>query len=125
MIKRFTAIVLAFIYLSVSTGFTMNVHHCMGLLTSISIAGHSDCVCKVLGADLCCKTTFIRVELKDQSQKTSIDASVVFSIILLSISRSNFLAGIQPVPIQFSYLTEGPPGYASLPDYILFQNLRI
>ncbi len=125
MIKRFAALVLAFIYLSVGTGFTVNVHHCMGLLTSISIEGHSDCLCKVSGADHCCKTTVIRVELKDKSQKTSIDVPVVSSTILPSISHSYFLAGVQPVSIQFLFTGEEPPGYARLPDYILYQNFRI
>ena len=125
MFKRFTAIILAFIYLSVSTGFTVNVHHCMGLLTSISIAGHSDCLCKVSGADLCCKTTVIRIELKDRSQKTSIDVPVVFSTILPSIIHSYFLAGVQRGLIQFLLIAEGPPGHARLPDYILFHNFRI
>lgn len=125
MLKRFTAIVLALFYLSVSTGFTVNVHHCMGLLTSISVAGHSDCLCKVSGADLCCKTTMIRVELKDKSQKTSIIVPVVFSTILPSVSHSCFLSGVKPGSIQFLFIAEGPPGHFRLPDYILFHNFRI
>lgn len=125
MFKRFTAIVLAFIYLTVSTGFTMNVHHCMGVLTSISLASHSDCVCKVSGYDLCCKTTLIRVELKDKSQKTIAEAPVFNTLILPAVRHSLNLEALKIVSGKILFLDEGPPHRAGLPEYILFHNFRI
>lgn len=103
----------------------MNVHHCMGVLTSVSIAGHSDCICKVSGNDLCCKTTFIKVELKDKSQKTNAEAPVINALVLPALNHSLNLAALKIITAKILFLDEGPPHRAGLPEYILFHNFRI
>ncbi len=125
MMKRFAAMVLTFIYLSVSTGFTVNVHRCLGILTSVSLSDQASCVCAAAGPDLCCKTVLIKVELKDKSQKASIDLPGIATAILPSVCFPFSLARLQAGITEPDYIAEPSPGRFKLPDYILFRNFRI
>ena len=124
MIKRFTVLLLAVIYLSVSTGFTVNIHYCLGILTSVSLSGKMPCTCKDGVPDLCCKTTKVKVSLKDTYSPHTAEFSFVdagnlpvvaarlLPVVLLVISPSSPLPG------------KAPPDL-SKPIYLRSQNFRI
>lgn len=43
--KRLTTILLAFLYITLTSGFTVNVHYCMGRLASLEFSSHENDQC--------------------------------------------------------------------------------
>jgi hypothetical protein len=66
--KKFLALILAIIYITVSTGFIVNVHYCMGKVSSIKLEQTAKkCCCKKQHKN-CCKTEQKLVKLNNNSK---------------------------------------------------------
>ena len=80
VVKAFTSILLAFLYLSVSSGFNLRAHYCMGQLAGIGIGYESPKKCGKCGMHLsdghkggCCKDEHRLVKLDTDQQFTPSD----------------------------------------------------
>ncbi|WP_143305212.1 HYC_CC_PP family protein [Chitinophaga vietnamensis] len=60
--KRFFVILFAMLYVALTSGFTVNVHYCMGKLASVELHGTPEDICKRCGKPVkgmdCCKNEF-------------------------------------------------------------------
>jgi len=58
--KKLSAILLAFLYLTITSGFAVNVHYCMGEVSGINLVTFGEAFCNACGkkaaANSCCKT---------------------------------------------------------------------
>lgn len=131
--KKLVVAILSFLYISTSTGATVQMHYCMGKLVDWSI-GHGDekNACNNCGMEKdgegkndCCKDEQKQLKIeKDQKVAESIQLSLSLAVAL----------PISYLPITFnalSSLTEdyplsnAPPRTADCPDYILNCTFRI
>ena len=78
--KRILIAVIALIYFTISSGVVMNMHYCMGKLSSIQmeqLASEGTCKCgkkkKAVAKDGCCKTEQKVVKLADSHKATYAD----------------------------------------------------
>lgn len=112
------------LYLSVSTGFTVNIHYCLGILTAVSLSGKAPCSCKEGTSDLCCKTTKVKVSLKDTYSPHTAEFSFMdagnLPVLPVRIMPAVLLV-ISPAP---SIPGKAPPDRTK-PIYLRSQNFRI
>lgn len=108
---------MAFFYLTVSSGMVVNVHYCMGKFSSVSFGheqDHNDGACDKCGMakteNHCCKDEVTKVKLSDSHQFSSfafelagISAVLPEKIIVMSDPEQ----GVSPVPLN-AY-TSPPP----------------
>lgn len=124
MFKKLTVILIAVLYLSVSTGFTVNAHYCFGVLDSVSLTS-TPCCCGNEVKYHCCKTTRIHVSLKD-SYKLPVSNLTVLSPVLLPAPVSYGLSVLlAEESIQQVILIAAPPDLYQPPIHLLNRNLRI
>ncbi len=70
--KKFIALIVAIIYLTVSTGFIVNVHYCMGKVSSIKLEQTAKKCCCKKTCKKCCKTEQKIVKLNSNLKQTDI-----------------------------------------------------
>ena len=69
MLKRLSVVVLVMLYSVTVFGFSLDVHYCGKLLTSVEINSHAkDCGMAIGGKMKCCKEKQIKVKVKDVHQ---------------------------------------------------------
>ena len=94
VMKRLAATLLALIYFTVSSGMVMNMHYCMGKLSSVKLAVLPDakCACgKKTAKKSCCRTEVKLVKVEDAQQKAVI-ADVSFELpVVAPVTELNFL----------------------------------
>jgi len=76
--KRFTVAILALIYFTVSTGMVVNIHYCMGKVSSVNVdvLVKNLCACGKKETKGCCKTEHKLIKLEDNHKASFTD--VVF-----------------------------------------------
>lgn len=90
--KRLLTSIIALLYFTISTGLVMNVHYCMGKLSSVKVnqAPAETCICgmslKETSSKGCCKTEFTVIKL-DDNHKASY-ASFDFQTPEIPLSRT-------------------------------------
>jgi hypothetical protein len=129
--KKFLVTILAFTYLSVSTGATINMHYCMGKLMNWDLKQKQDAKCGSCGMEKmghkgCCKDkqTVLKIE-KDQKVsesgfqflKYNQDAITNAYPALPVIHLSSIITG--------NPIAHAPPLVGSVPIFILHCNFRI
>jgi hypothetical protein len=73
MVKRFVVSILAFFYLGLASGVVINLHYCMGELSSVEYGyhGHTKCgACGMEEKDGCCNTELKVIKLQDSHEWT-------------------------------------------------------
>jgi hypothetical protein len=69
--KKTVALILAFMYLGLSSGLAVNIHYCMGKVTDVDVNNYSDksCVCNMKGGTMpCCGHFYELVKVNDEHQ---------------------------------------------------------
>jgi hypothetical protein len=108
MLKKISITILAVFYLVVTSGVMMNIHYCMGKVSSVSFIhekDHSDGSCNKCGMDKtenhCCKDEAKSIKLSDTHQ---------------SLSYSFELASLSSVqPQRYILLNEAEQGVSGFP----------
>jgi hypothetical protein len=132
--KRLVVVLIALVYLAVSSGFTVHVHYCMGHVVGASLldeAGDrhacSKCGMKKKAGNGCCHH-------EQKIVKSDTDQSLVKSLTLPQalppaiLPRTVHLAHAAAVPEAVHYrlpYLHGPPWHADDPIYLRVRNLRI
>jgi hypothetical protein len=117
MIKKLFISIIAVIYLVVTTGMVVNIHYCMGKISSISFShenDHKDGSCSKCGMNKtenhCCTDDVKYVKITDahQSAQTDIsEAGSVSTVPVFFISLNTALQGSAKEPL--SYYFSPPP----------------
>lgn len=124
--KRFTTILLSFLYVTLTSGFTVNAHYCMGKLASVDFKSHADDdVCNMCSKPgkkgKCCKDEYKYCKVDVSSHEVAkVQQSNEPSVKALSLPVI-----IAPVPaLTVTYLTtfnnHGPPDREHIPLYIQY-----
>ncbi len=130
-LKKIFTIFIAVVYLAVSSGIVMEVHHCMGKLAgaSVSLFGketHKCGTCGMVNAkNSCCKDELKLVKLQDSHKQVSFD----FLVQAPAIATTHFPGPIAmsnlPLQDRYSYLNHSPPNIALPSLCILHCNFRV
>ena len=112
VMKKVSITILAFLYLAVSSGIALNIHHCMGKIYSVGLFGHSDkcgkCGMKS-GHGLCCSDQFKMVKLNDSHLASSGEIPINSPVVFVNQFQ------IQPLIISYNKMVpdridHSPPG---------------
>ncbi|GAO43422.1 HYC_CC_PP family protein [Flavihumibacter petaseus] len=92
--KKFLTIAMAFLYLLVSSGFMVEIHHCMGRVADTGIRlfhiGDDDTHCGKCGMDKsgsgkhCCKDEYKSLQVKDDQKPASLHFQLDAPVLVLN-----------------------------------------
>ncbi|MEO6452657.1 MAG: hypothetical protein ABIN97_01230 [Ginsengibacter sp.] len=126
--KKISLAILAFIYLGVSTGIAMNIHYCMGKISSIDMM-HSKDKCGKCGMKQgngsCCKDEFKIIKLSDAHKL--IANEVRFFVPIAAVNNHSGISNTDLVvtQINFSNNINSPPDPPGISLNILHCVFRI
>jgi hypothetical protein len=121
--KRSITILLAFLYITLTGGFSVNVHYCMGKLASVDFKSHADDACNKCGKsgkkNKCCRdeARFCKVDISShvvaKVHQTSEPAvkDLSLPVVILPVPELT-------VPLFTAYYHHGPPDDEPIPLYI-------
>lgn len=131
--KRFTIFLLLLLYVTVSSGFTVHLHYCMGELVESNLSHSHESTCGGCGmekddpsADGCCKDEhkLLKVdqdkklaELAAKQKLMNADQDQLFSVV-----AAECITVTAVVQLPFS---NAPPQQVVVPHYLFYRNLRI
>jgi hypothetical protein len=128
-VKKLFIAILAVLYFGVSSGMVVNIHYCMGKVSSVTLSSEEKaCKCSKLAKKKmpCCKSESKLVKMQDDQQTSLIShlvAPVLAEIILLYSTISI------PSPVSFDVIEtvydHGPPLVNSSPLYLQYNVFRI
>ncbi len=111
--KKFLLAILAIVYLGVSSGIAMNIHYCMGKISSVDIyhKTHDKCgSCGMKSSNCgCCKDEFKVFKLKDSHKLISNDIKFFASVATIDNCKSIFDSILPSTEIVSFYNNHSPP----------------
>lgn len=129
--KKFLVTILSILYITISSGATINIHYCMGKLVGWDVNHSSTDKCEVCGMRSsakkgCCKNTqkVLQIE-KDQKASESIFHFVNAGVFLFTIHYTVLPDYPLAVLKLKQPIAHAPPESGSVPDFIRFCNFRI
>jgi len=131
--KRILLIILAVLYLGVSSGSSVHFHYCMGKLVKWGLERQSAKVCDFCGMPMmaskkksCCKDVEqqVKVEKSQKANQTVYQFDPLSSAVLQPELFSDYLIQI-PVKITREALSNAPPDGQPIPVYIRNCTYRI
>lgn len=109
--KKIFIAILAFIYLGVSSGVAMDIHYCMGKISSVDLMHSSDkcskCGMKTKGG--CCKDEFKIVKLSDSHKLIVNEINFFTPVAVIEKPHSNFNASFFSSNIKSDFNNHSPP----------------
>lgn len=129
--KKLLVTILSFVYLTVSSGATVNLHFCMGKLANWDLSGKQANTCATCGMKKtkhkpCCKDEQKKLQIeKDQQTAGSVfefinSSTAVAQLHYASLPAFSFSSIATQTPVAHA-----PPDTGSVPDYIRFCHFRI
>ncbi|SIO54406.1 HYC_CC_PP family protein [Chitinophaga niabensis] len=119
--KKLLTICFAVLYTLITSGFTVNMHYCMGELAAVDLHDtHSD-ACPKCGMDVkgdCCKdeAKFVKLDNSHQAAKAFVELSATVSL-LPAVMQPIWLAPVAETVI-LTPRAHGPPITPSTPLYM-------
>lgn len=127
--KKFLVTILALIYLGLSSGIAMNVHYCMGKVSSMDLFHNAKDKCSKCGmkngTNECCKDEFKIVKLSDSHKLIANDINLFSPVALINNSISIFDADNFPTLIVADLKNNSPPSPQQISLNILYGVFRI
>jgi hypothetical protein len=131
--KRLTIFLLLLLYVTVSSGFTVHLHYCMGELVESNLTHSDETTCGGCGMekdsssnDGCCKDEHKQVkvdqdkklaEIAAKAKQTVSEHTVLFAFIA---AESNLFETVRSLPFS-----NAPPRQLVVPHYLFQRNFRI
>ena len=109
--KKILIAILALVYLTVSSGFAMTIHYCMGKVSSVDLM-HNTNKCGKCGMKTsagCCKEEFKIFKLNDSHKLISNDINIFAPVAIVDNSNSNFGSNFSSSEIISDYNNHSPP----------------
>jgi hypothetical protein len=127
MIKRLSVILLVMLYSVTVFGFSLDLHYCGKLLTSVEVNSPSKDCGMHAGKMKCCKEKQIKVKVKDAHQTTPTVASPKSFVIDLPAVLFEYQFLFNPSFLSAKLLNRPPPGSPpdSTPTFLKNCNFRI
>ena len=126
--KKFSVLILAIIYLGVSSGIAMNIHYCMGKFSSVDLMHNSDkcgkCGMKT-GDNKCCNEKFKIVKLTDSHKIISNEININIPVAIIDNSKSIFDADFKNSLVNSEFNNHSPPVSQGISLCILNSLFRI
>ncbi|TWW01398.1 HYC_CC_PP family protein [Chitinophaga pinensis] len=123
--KRIITILLVFLYITLTSGFTVNAHYCMGKLASLDLISHADDLCNKCSKPgkkgKCCKeeAKFCKADVSShqiaKAQQSSEPAVKDLSLPVIIVPVPA-ISNTQPI----AYYSHGPPDCKAIPLYIQY-----
>lgn len=127
--KKGLITILAFTYLSVSSGATINMHYCMGKLMTVDMKQEQKSACGNCGMEKsghkgCCKDEQKKLQI-EKDQKIS-ESSFQFLTVAsdINIPAYSYFSYVQSISVDYP-VSHAPPGRGSIPIFIRNCNFRI
>ncbi|UYQ91644.1 hypothetical protein MKQ68_16265 [Chitinophaga horti] len=123
--KKLLTIFIAVLYVAITSGFTVNVHYCMGKVASVKLHAEDDDACGkcgrpgTKGAD-CCKDVhkFLKVDQSHQAAKVFFSHNVLPLDLDLPVAVLQTPAITVATAAKFSYQQHAPPPVGSQPLFL-------
>ena len=115
--KKFLAISLAFVYLTISSGVVVNIHYCMGEIAEVAFGQKSSDKCGKCGMenDGCCHDDVKVVKIQDSQSLASINTDFAkVEVLAQTYPELSYAVSILPVSIIVQ-TANAPPGKAEVP----------
>lgn len=129
--KKLLVTILAFVYLTVSSGATINMHYCMGKLMNWDLANAPKNKCSTCGMDKaahkgCCKDEHKTLKI-EKDQKTSESVFQFFSTdpAYIAIVYTEWASFPVSSILKDNARVHAPPFLGAIPIFILTCDLRI
>lgn len=128
--KRILLLLVVFLYLIPSIGFTVSVHYCGGKLASVSFLDTNEskkCPCgSGMSKKSCCENVVLSLKLSGQQQKNTPPSWDVAVIALLPVKTTfeSLISTVVERPVP-AYLSESPPGRFKQPIYLQNESFLI
>ena len=112
--KKIFALLIAILYLAVSSGLAVEIHHCMGEIKDFSLATSKNNKCSSCGMETgsnkCCKDELKFVKLQDSYKLLNINYEL--NVPVVDLHNNLFLVNINPIdPISIAIgKSPAPPG---------------
>jgi len=126
--KKSAVAILAFLYLTISSGMVLNIHYCMGKVSKVELDNFSKAVCKCGSgkkAMSCCKDEIKLVKLTDSHKATTATVNVNLPVVLLSSPLSFLQQPSANAPLYVGLEVDDPPIVTPTPVYIQHCVFRI
>jgi hypothetical protein len=128
IVKKFFALILSILYLTTSTGATVQLHYCMDKLIGWDLNGNNNEKCSRCGMEKskshkkgCCKDEQKQVKIHNDQKVTESSLNLVqFSSQVAHIPFDLFtVEGLQSIAQKFP-VTHAPPRHEKVPDYLFY-----
>jgi hypothetical protein len=118
--KKLIVAFIAILYFTVSSGVVVNLHYCMGKLSStkIDVLAKKLCGCKTKKTGGCCKTTHKLLKIEDSHKLSLNDYSIqspISAAMIHTVASNDFSQSIHTKKITF---TNYPPEFLRQNIYI-------
>lgn len=131
--KKFLVIILAFVYLTVSSGATINMHYCMGKLMNWDLTNkqNTQSKCGICGMEQsghkgCCKDEHKVLQIdKDQKKSESAFQSFSISSEAIAVNYTELPSIIISSILVENPVAHAPPRSGAVPIFMLNCNYRI
>ena len=96
--KKIIAGILSIIYLTITSGFAINIHYCMGRISSVEYTYHNIKKCGQCGMENkkgCCHSEFKIIKIADDQQLAKVNISITQFPVEINSIAVNLLQGKQ------------------------------
>ncbi|MES2374493.1 MAG: hypothetical protein V4557_18090 [Bacteroidota bacterium] len=127
--KKLLVTILAVVYITVSSGATINMHYCMGKLMTVDMKQEEKGTCGSCGMEKvghkgCCKDEQKKLQI-EKDQKIS-ESTFQFLSVVSEISVPYYFSYSDHSSLSISYpVSHAPPGVGTIPIFIRNCNFRI
>lgn len=129
--KKFLVTILAFVYLTASSGATINMHYCMGKLMAWDLSQKKAATCGTCGMEKtghkgCCKDEqkIVQIE-KDQKISESTFRVLNISPEIVALTYYNLSSVYSSSIITVNPFPNAPPDLSTIPIFLRNCNFRI
>ena len=129
--KKFLVTILAIVYLTASSGATINMHYCIGKLMTWDLSPKKNATCGTCGMGKtghkgCCKDEQKIVQIdKDQKIAESTFRFLTLSPEIITVAYYNLPTVYSSSVIIENPVANAPPGLNTVPIFLLNCNFRI
>ncbi|MBA2250332.1 MAG: hypothetical protein H0W12_09080 [Chitinophagaceae bacterium] len=125
--KKLFLTVLAFVYLAVSSGISLNVHYCMGKFSSIDLSHNDKCSkCGMkTGFGRCCNDEFKIVKLSDSHNLSTCELNIFSPVSIIQKKHFHISPDFYTSTLFTTSDNKSPPGSQGISLLILNSIFRI
>jgi hypothetical protein len=119
--KKLLLGILSFVYITIASGVVVNIHYCMGRLSSVDYTYNNNDKCGKCGMDNkkgCCHNEFKIVKLADDQQVAKAGINVAQAPAILSSWVVDLSRPVQGLNKYFALQYHSPPDKGDLPVYL-------